>query len=156
MKFNWQGAMLTASMVPLVLSGCGGGGGGGSSSPYDGTWQAVYSSLSTSSSITDTKTILCNNPPAPFTIDNLKGTVTISATCTTTIIDTSVTPNVSTTYPPQTTYAIAGITIEAKDNANGNDVMHAQVNGMPFTGECISTNSCNAVSASGESLGITR
>jgi hypothetical protein len=149
MRFNVL--LLAVFTSPLFLGGCGGG---SSTNPYDGTWQAVYPPLSSASSITETKIVNCSNPPAPFTITDAKGSVTITATCTTTLIDP--TTNTSTTYPPEVTYANASVSIVPSQVFGDKDILNATVDGVPFTGECISTVACGATSATGETLGLTR
>ena len=147
---RFETIMLTALTVPLLLSGCG----GGSEHVYDGTWQAVYPALSKQSTVSDTTSTLCGNPPVSFTISGEKGTVTLIGTCTKSNFDTATSSWIS--LPPETSYAIASIHIELHRNLNEKDVMNAVVNGVPFTGSCISTNSCSALSAAGESIGISR
>ena len=151
--------LLAVFTIPLFLAGCGGG---DNTNPYDGTWQAVYPPLSSSSIISDTKTVICSNPPATLIIKDSAGSGTLSATCTTTIITIATDPvtgtitTTSTPYPPQIAYANFSISIEAKQNINGKDVLNAVVNGVTFTGQCISTIACSAVSTTGDTLSLTR
>jgi hypothetical protein len=148
--------LLAVFTFPLFLEGCG----GESTTPYDGTWQAVYPALSSASTVTDTKTVYCDNPPVALTVKNSTGTGTFVATCTTTIITKSTDPvtgqvtTTSTPYPPTATYANFSVSFEAKSNAP--DVLHAIVNGVAFTGQCISTVACSAASGAGDTLGLTR
>ena len=143
--------LLAVFAIPLFLAGCGGG---DYTSPYDGTWNVALPLLSKDSTISDTKTVFCNNPGGPLVIADNTGTATLTATCTTTIIDT--TSGISTTYPPETTIAAIGVNIEARNNIDEKDVLNAIVNGTTFTGTCISTVSCSAVSSAGDTLSLTR
>lgn len=151
-----QLAMFT---IPILLAGCGGG---DSTNPYDGTWQVVYPKLSSASTISDTKTVICDNPPAPLNIHNSTGSGTLSATCTTTTFViatdpvTGVVTKTPTVYPPQITYANFSINIEASKTNGAKDVLNAIVNGVTFTGQCISTIACSAASSAGDTLGLTR
>jgi hypothetical protein len=151
--------LLALCAVPLLLTACGGG---DNTNPYDGTWQAVYPPLNKDSTITDTKTVLCDNPGGALVIKDSKGTTTLSAQCTTTIITSSTDPTTGavTTTPslPYTviTNADISVSIEAKKAVDQKDVLNATVNGVTFTGQCISTISCSATSAAGDTLGLTR
>jgi len=159
--------LLTGSLLfisaPVLLSGCGGG---SSSSPYDGTWQAVYPSLSIASSYTETKEVDCNTPPATLRIENTSGTTVQTTTCVTRLYSASIAPTATTaavprallsTSPASNTQAYIGVRIEPKATGSGNyDVLHAVVNGVSFTGECITTSSCSAASPTGITLGLTR
>jgi hypothetical protein len=133
--------------IPLLLSGCG----GGNNNAYDGTWTAAYPAAD-KTSISDTKTVLCDTPSAILVIKDSVGTTTQNTTCTTTII----TGGVATTYPPQITHANISVSIEGKKDINEKDVMNAIVNGVTHTGQCISTVACSAVSAAGDTLSLTR
>lgn len=158
-KMHSNMKLLAVFVVPLLFTGCGGG---DNTNPYDGTWAAVYPALSSPSSISDTKIVRCSNPPVTFTIKDSAGSGRLSASCETTIITNSTDPvtgaitKTSTTYPPEVTYANFSITIEANKTINEKDVMNAAVNGATFTGQCISTVACSAVSAAGDTLGLTR
>jgi hypothetical protein len=151
MRFNI--ILLAVFTTSLFLAGCGGGGG---SNPYDGTWQAVYPPLSSPSSITDTKIVSCVNPPVPFVITGAKGSVTLTATCKTYKIDNTVTPPTSTLIGTDTTYANASVSIVPSQVFGDKDILNATVDGVAFTGQCISTIACGAVSLAGDSLGLTR
>jgi hypothetical protein len=151
MRFNI--ILLAVFTSPAFLAGCGGGGG---TNPYDGTWQAVYPPLSSPSTISDTKIVSCSNPPAPFTITDAKGSVTITATCNTYLIDNTVSPPTSTLIGTDTTYANASISIVPSQVFGDKDILNATVDGVTFTGQCISTIACGATSAAGDSLGLTR
>jgi hypothetical protein len=151
--------LLTVFVVSLLLTACGGG---DNTNPYDGTWTAAYPPLNSASTISDTKTVICNNPGTTLIIKDSKGSGTLSATCTTTIITTSTDPTTgavttsSTTYAPQVSNVNFSVSIVAKQNINDKDVLNAQLNGATFTGQCISTISCSATSAAGDTLGLTR
>jgi hypothetical protein len=144
--------LLAAFTIPLFLAGCGGG---DNTNAYDGTWQAVYPPLSKDSTISDTKTVFCNNPGGTLIIKDSAGTATLSATCTTTITVAG-TPPTTTTYPAVTTYATVGVNIVAKTGIDQKDVLNAVVNGVTFTGTCISTVTCSAASTAGDTLSLTR
>ena len=158
MRFNI--ILLAVFTTPVFLAGCGGG---NSTNPYDGTWQAVYPALSQTSTITDTKTVLCSNPPAALNIADAKGTVTIIATCDTTTytISTDPTTGIKTkTADPGTPYtqeydAYVSVTIVPSQIFGDKDILNAVVNGATFTGQCISTAACSATS-SGDTLSLTR
>lgn len=154
MYIQYKTVLPVAFAASLLLVGCGGG---DNTHPYDGTWQAVYPTADLSL-ISDTKVVTCNTPPATLVIRNSAGTTTQNTTCTTTIIipATSTTPAVSTTYAPQTTYYNISVLIGPNSVSGEKDVMDAIVNGVTFTGQCISTIACSAVSASGATLGVTR
>ena len=139
-------AFLAALMIPLFLTGCGGG---HYDNPYDGTWSAVYP-VADLSSISPTQTVLCNNPPATLTIKDGVGTTTQNATCTTTIITVSTAGTTTTSYPPQIYSFDISVSID------GNGVINAIVNGVTFTGQCISSVGCSALSAAGNALSVTR
>lgn len=149
---------LAVFSMPILLAGCG----GESTNPYDGIWQVVYPKLSSDSIISDTKTVICSNPPTPLNIHNSAGSGTLSATCTTTTFVISTDPatgivtKTPTIYPPQVTYANFSITIESSKTNGAKDTLSAIVNGTPFTGQCISTIACSAVSSTGDTLGLTR
>jgi hypothetical protein len=151
MRFNI--ILLAVFTTPLFLAGCGGSGG---TNPYDGTWQAVYPPLSSDSTVTDTKITVCGNPPASFNITDAKGTVTITATCTTTLINPATDPPTKTDLPSVTTYAIASVSIVPSQVFGDKDILNAIVNGATFTGQCITTVACSAVSATGETFSMTR
>jgi hypothetical protein len=148
--------LLSVVTVPFLLSGCG----GDNANAYDGTWAAVYPALSSPSSVTDAKTVYCSNPPVTLTIKDSVGSGQFNATCTTTIITKSTDPvtgtvtTTSTTYPDEVTYANFSIIIAPK--ANEKDVINAIVNGVTFTGQCISTIACSAVSSNGDTVSMTR
>lgn len=135
--------------ISLFLAGCGGG---DNTNAYDGTWAADYPALSQQSTITPTKVVLCNTPPATLIIKNSAGTATQTATCTTTTIDTGI----STTYAPQVTAAYISVSIGSNPVIGQKDVLNAMVNGVAHTGQCISNNACSAVSTTGLTLGMTR
>jgi len=159
--------LLTGSILfisaPLLLSGCGGG---SSSSPYDGTWQAVYPSLSAASSFTETKEVDCSTPAATLIIENASGTTIQTTTCITRLYSPSIAATATTAAVPRTllstslpsvTSAYIGVGIAPKATGSGNfDVLHAVVNGISFAGECISTSACSALSPAGVTLGLTR
>jgi len=151
MRFNI--ILLAVFTSPVFLAGCGGG---SSSNPYDGTWQAVYPPLSSPSSVSDTQIVSCSNPPTPFTITDAKGSVTITATCETYQIDKSTSPPTSTLIDTATTYANASVSIVPSQVFGDKDILNATVDGVPFTGECISTIACGAASTTGDTLGLTR
>lgn len=140
--------LLAVFTSTLYLAACG----GGYTNPYDGTWTAVYP-VNVSSSITATQTIQCGTIPGTLTIKDGAGTTTQYTTCTTTILATSGVP--ATTFPPQTDAYIIGVSIEGTNVNSGKDVLNAIVNGVTFTGQCISTVSCSAVSGA-NSLSLTR
>jgi len=144
-----QTKILTSAVfiVPLFLLGCG----GGSTTPYDGTWAADFSALSQQSIVTPTKVVLCNTPPATLSVKDSAGTTTQTSTCTTTIIDSL---GNKTTYPALVT--VAYISVSFAPGNGQKDILNAIVNGVPFTGQCISNNACSATSNAGEVLGITR
>lgn len=156
---NFEKLHLAAFAVPMLLAGCGGG---DNTSPYDGTWQVVYPALSSASIISDTKTVICSNPPTPLNVHNSAGSGKLSATCITTtfVIATDPTAGVvtktPTVYPAEVTYANFSITIEASKINGAKDTLSAIVNGTPFTGQCISTIACSAASSAGDTLGLTR
>ena len=157
---NSNTVLLAAFAVLLFLAGCGGG---NNTNPYDGTWSAVYPPLSSASTITDTKTVVCSDPPASLIIKDLSGTATITATCTTTTYTISTDPTTGvvtkTADVPsytETKYANTSITIERNPILGEKDVMKAIVNGVPHTGQCISTRACAAQSVAGDSLSLTR
>jgi hypothetical protein len=150
---------LAVFSIPILLAGCGGG---ESTNPYDGTWQVVYPALTSASIISDTKTVICSNPPTPLNIHNSAGSGTLSATCTTTTFVISTDPvsgvvtKTPTVYPAQVTYANFSITIEPSKTNGAKDTLTAIVNGTPFTGQCMSTIACSAASSAGDTLGLTR
>lgn len=146
-------ALLAIFTVPLLFTGCGGG---DSTSPYDGTWQATYPALSKDTTTTPDKIVSCSNPGAPIVIKDLVGTTRIDAPCTTELYDTTTTPPTLTSSVTVHYYADVSISIEAGKNAGDKDVLNAVVNGATFTGQCISTRACSAVSAAGDTLGLTR
>ena len=156
MRFNV--ILFAVSSSLLVLAGCG----GGSKNPYDGTWEAAYPALSKTSSISDTKTVVCSNPPAALVITNSEGTVTISATCVTTTYTISTDPTTGavtkTADTPITEIYIANtsVSIVPGPTFEDKDILNAIVNGVTFTGQCISTIACSAVSSTGETLSLTR
>lgn len=159
MKMNFEKLHLAVFAMPILLAGCGGG---DNTNAYDGTWQVVYPALSSASIISDTKTVICSNPAVPLNIHNSAGSGTLSATCTTTtfVISTDpvtgvVTKTPSTPYD-QVTFANFSITIEPSKTSGAKDTLSAIVNGVPFTGQCISTIACSAVSSAGDTLGLTR
>lgn len=149
---------LHLAVLTIALAGCGGG---DNTNPYDGTWDAVYPALSKDSIISDTKTVICSNRPTPLNIHNSAGSGTLSATCTTTTFVNSTPASgvptiIPTVYPPQVTYANFSINIEPSKTSGAKDTLSAIVNGVPFTGQCISTFACSAVSSAGDTLGLTR
>jgi hypothetical protein len=158
MRFNV--ILLAVFTSPVFLAGCGGSGG---TNPYDGTWQAVYPALSQPSSITDTKTVLCDNPPATLNMTDAKGTVTIKATCDTTTYTISIDPTTGSatkTADPGTPFtqeydAYVSVTI-VPQGFGDKDILNATVNGATFTGQCISTVACSAADAAGDTLSLTR
>jgi len=160
--------LLLVLPASAMLTGCGGG---NSSSPYDGTWQAVYPSAGITSTFTETKVVECNTPPATLIIDKAAGTTIQSSTCTTTLIVPAIpavldntgavvtpgVPEVRTTYAPQQIDYYIGVVIGPQATGGGNyDVVQAIVNGVSFTGECITTSACSAVSPDGNTLSLTR
>ena len=152
---RFQIILLAVLITPLFLAGCG----GENAHPYDGTWEAVYPSLSSASSvISDTEVTLCSAPPATLIIKDAAGTTTQSATCQTTITTPAISgvPATTTVYPPQIIYANIGVSIRSSDVAGEKDVINAVVNGSTLTGQCISTAACAAVSAAGDTLSLTR
>ena len=153
MQFQRKSAMILAGSILMVLSGCG----GDKNNPYDGTWTVALPLLNKDSTISSTQIVTCQNPGGTVNIKNSQGSTRLSATCTTTLIsqDSSGNP-VSTTYPPVTTYADIGISIEPKTDIKQQDTMVSLVNGATFTGSCISTVSCSAVNSAGDTISLTR
>ena len=141
--------LLAAFTYPLFLAGCG----GNNTLPYDGTWQVALPLLSKDSTIATDKVVACNNPGGILVIKDSAGTTILSASCTTTLIDTN---GAQTTYPAVITTASVGVNITAKASTSQKDVLNAIVNGATYTGTCISTVSCSAVSAAGDTLSLTR
>lgn len=140
--------------ISIFLAGCGGG---DNHNAYDGTWAAVYPALSQQSTITNTQAVICNTPPATLIIKNSAGSTTQTATCDTFIITSaSGVPPTETLVGTQATAAYISVSIEPSPVSGQKDVLNAIVNGVPHTGQCISNNACSAVSAAGDTLGLTR
>jgi len=129
--------LLAVFTSTLYLAACG----GGYTNPYDGTWMAVYP---VSSSVTQT----CLTTPGNLIIKDGAGTATQLTDCTT--VAASGVPSTK-----RTDAYIIGVSIEGTNVNSGKDVLNAIVNGITFTGQCISTVSCSAVSGS-NSLSLTR
>ena len=152
--------LLATFIASLFLSACGGS---VNNQPYDGTWTAVYPNASIASTFSDTKIVVCNTPPAALVIVQAKGTTTQNSSCTTTTIVparpaaglTPATPEVRTVFAPQVISYYISINVEPNNVIGGKDVLRAIVNGASFTGLCISTIACSAVSA-GDTLSLTR
>lgn len=141
--------LLALITIPLFLASCG----GNNANVYDGTWILVYPALGKQSSVTPTQSIICNNPPGTINIHNAAGTATVTASCTTTIAATSGVPATSFT---QGTYAYISVSITAAPDIKSKDAFNAIVNGVIFTGQCLSTIACSAVSTAGDTISITR
>lgn len=140
--------------IPLFLTGCGGG---DNTTPYDGTWTVVYPALSQQSTVTDTKTVLCNTPPATLIISNSAGSTTQTSSCDTSIITSaSGVPPTATLIATQLTSAYISVSIGSNPVNGEKDVLNAIVNGVPHTGLCISTIACSAASTAGDTLSLTR
>lgn len=140
--------LLAVFTSTLYLAACG----GGYTNPYDGTWTAVYP-VDFTSSITDTKMIQCGTTPGVLVIKDGAGTTEQTTQCITTIVPAS---GVAATGPFTETHRyIIGVSIEGTNVNSGKDVLNAIVNGVTFTGQCISTVSCSAVSGA-NSLSLTR
>ena len=149
---------LTVFTVPLFLAGCGGG---DNTHPYDGTWAAVYPAAAITSTISPTQTFLCSTPPATLIIKDSAGTTTQNSTCITTVITPAASGVAATsiTYSPQITNNNISVNIAPSRISGGKDVLNAIVNGATFTGQCISTVGCAAVSAAvsaAATLSLTR
>lgn len=145
---QFKKVLFPAFILPLILSSCG----GSNSQPYDGNWTGIYISPDITSTFSTTQTKVCNTVPAALVIDKAKGTATQYTTCTTTLIDGN---GVQTIYAPQTFAYFISINIEASKIAGNKDVLNAIVNGVSYTGECISTIACSAESVT-SSLSFTR
>lgn len=131
--------LLAAFIVPLLLSACG----GDNPLPYDGTWNAVL----TDPSITSTPpTFVCTTPPAVLIIKNDVGTTTQYSTCITTAAS-----SVTTTTP----YFVISVNIQPNPTSGQKDVLNAIVNGATFTGSCISNIACSATNGT-DNLSLTR
>lgn len=153
MRFNTP-LLFAVLSISLFLAGCGGA--GGSTTPYDGTWAASYSGLSQKSTITDTQSVKCDFIPATLIIRQSTGSATQATRCVTSAITAaSGVPPTSTVMFIQSTLAYISISI-SPDNTTGNpDVVKAIVNGVTFTGKCISNDACAAATAD-ETLNLTR
>ena len=160
-EMRFKLTLLATFIASLFLSACGGG---VNNQPYDGTWTAVYPNASIASTFSNTKIVVCNTPPAALVIVQAKGTTTQSSSCTTTTIVPAiifsgsppvVIPEVRTVFAPQVISYYISVNVEPSNVIGGKDVLRAIVNGASFTGLCISTIACSAVSA-GDTLSLTR
>ena len=142
--------LLAVITLSILLTACG----GSNSNPYDGTWQAVYPTLNGTSTVTATQEIDCTETPGVLVIRDSAGSTTISATCTTTLIDSTTSPPTYTPLPSVTSDVYVSVNI-ATNPSGGNDILHAVVNGVTFTGQCISTRACGAANGT-DTLGLTR
>jgi hypothetical protein len=142
-------SLLAGLIISIFLAACG----GDNTNPYDGTWALVYPALSKQSSVSSTQSTICSNPPATIIIQNNSGTGTVTASCTTTVAATS---GVKSTSYTQATYANIAVTITAKPDVTSKDIFNATANGVPFTGQCLSTVSCSGTSTAGDTVTITR
>jgi hypothetical protein len=112
--------------------------------------------LSKDSSSSASTKVICSNPGTSIVISNSAGTARLTATCTTELYDTTTTPPTLISTDTQTSYADVGVNIVAQKGNDQKDVVNAIVNGVTFTGICISTSACSAVSTTGEALSLTR
>lgn len=128
-----------ALFVVLLLSGCFGD--GGSSNAYDGTWTAVY---------TDSAAVL---PPAA-------SGQTVTCTLPTTLPTITLVNGVGSTIENDPCYGTAvspiviSYLISVKVTAS-TGAMNAIVEGVPMSGQCISTHGCAAHTGTA-SLSLTR
>jgi len=134
--------LLAGFTISLFLAGCG----GDNTQPYDGTWALLYPAIATSSG-----SATCTNLPGTITIQNATGTGTGTVTATCTTAAASGVP-ATTTYP----YAIISVSIAAKTDITSKDIFNAIVNGVTFTGQCLSTTACSGADTAGATISINR
>jgi hypothetical protein len=132
--------------IALLLAGCFGTGGGGPT--YDGLWTVRYLGP-TPAQIVQGATVACTLPtPLPtVTLVNGAGSTSQTDTCDNILTASGVATVVQS---PKYTYLIS-VAVTLSTN-----VVNAQVNGVPFTGECISAHGCAAQAGTTSTLSLTR
>lgn len=134
--------LVLALTFSLFVSGCWMDGAGAVNS-FDGDWKVLVTAPSTipTSNPSGGVSVSCLQVAQPLHLTNGSGSVTVRQTCTVTTTTVNATTSVSTvTVRDEIVDFITSVSIA------GSGATSAIVNGIPLSGQCISTNGCAAQS----------